>query len=73
MFAAIILLMTLTAKESPRYLIKMRQHEKAAQNMTHLRNLPAQHPYVRTELIDINDQLEREREATLGSAWFGPL
>ncbi|GLI72035.1 hypothetical protein PoHVEF18_000202 [Penicillium ochrochloron] len=65
--------MTLFAKESPRFLMKTGQQEKAAQTMSYLRNLPVEHPYVRTELIDINDQLEREREATLGSGWIGPL
>jgi hypothetical protein len=72
-FSSIILLMTLFAKESPRFLMKTGQQEKAAQTMSYLRNLPVEHPYVRTELIDINDQLEREREATLGSGWIGPL
>jgi hypothetical protein len=41
--------------------------------MSKLRNLPQDHPYVRAELIDIHDQLEREREATLGAGFLGPL
>ena len=72
-FAGIILSMSWLAKESPRYLLKIGQQQKAEDNMSYLRNLSAEHPYVRTELIDINDQLEREKEATLGSGWLGPL
>jgi len=41
--------------------------------MCKLRQLSPDHPYVRSELIDIHDQIEREREATLGSGFFGPL
>ncbi|QSS57366.1 hypothetical protein I7I53_05820 [Histoplasma capsulatum var. duboisii H88] len=41
--------------------------------MAKLRNLPSDHPYVQTEMTDIQAQLEREREATLGSHMFGPL
>jgi hypothetical protein len=41
--------------------------------MSKIRKLPADHPYVQTELIDIHDQLEREKEATLGSGFLGPL
>lgn len=72
-FAGIILIMSIFALESPRWLAKVGQDEKAASNMAKLRKLPQEHPYIRAELIDIHDQLEREREATLGSGFFGPL
>jgi hypothetical protein len=72
-FAGIILVMTLFAPESPRYLCKQGQRDKAAINLSKLRQLPVDHPYVSSELTDINDQLGREREATEGSRWFGPL
>lgn len=72
-FAGIILIMSLFALESPRWLAKVGRDEEAERNMCKLRQLPADHPYVRAELIDIHDQLEREREATLGSGFFGPL
>jgi len=72
-FAGIILIMSLFALESPRWLAKVGRDEEAAINMSKLRKLPADHPYVRAELIDIHDQLDREREATLGSGFFGPL
>ncbi|KAJ5035483.1 uncharacterized protein L3040_007950 [Drepanopeziza brunnea f. sp. 'multigermtubi'] len=72
-FAGIILIMSLFALESPRWLAKVGRSEHAALNMSKLRKLPADHPYVRAELIDIHDQLDREQEATLGAGFFGPL
>lgn len=59
--------------ESPRWLAKVGRNEQAAINMSKLRNLPQDHPYVQNELTDIHDQLEREREATLGSGFLGLL
>jgi MFS family permease len=72
-FAGIILIMSIFALESPRWLAKVGRNEQAGINMSKLRNLPQDHPYVRAELIDIHDQLEREREATLGAGFLGPL
>ena len=65
--------MSFFALESPRWLAKAGRDEQAATNMSKLRKLPQDHPYVRAELIDIHDQLEREREATLGSGFLGPF
>lgn len=73
LFASIIIILSFFALESPRWLAKVGKDEKAAGNMSKLRKLPQDHPYVRSELIDIHDQLEREREATLGSGFLGPL
>jgi len=72
-FAGIILIMSIFALESPRWLAKVGRNEQAGINMSKLRNLPQDHPYVCAELIDIHDQLEREREATLGAGFLGPL
>jgi sugar porter (SP) family MFS transporter len=73
MFAGIIFTLSFFAKESPRWLIKVGRHEEALKNLAQLRQLPADHPYVTTEIIDINDQLNREREATMGTSWLGPI
>ncbi|KAF2622534.1 MFS quinate transporter-like protein [Macroventuria anomochaeta] len=73
MFAGIIFILSFGAKESPRWLIKVGRHEEALKNLAQLRNLPADHPYITTEVIDINDQLNREREATMGTSWLGPI
>ncbi|KAF4311957.1 Sugar/inositol transporter [Botryosphaeria dothidea] len=71
MFASIIFALSFGSIESPRWLIKVHKHEKAAENLSKLRQLPTSHPFVQTEIIDINDQLNREAEATRGAAWFG--
>ncbi|PGH15205.1 hypothetical protein AJ79_02570 [Helicocarpus griseus UAMH5409] len=72
-FAGIIFILTFTVWESPRYLLKVNKQEQALKTMSALRNLPPDHPYIQTEMMDIHDQLEREREATMGSHFFGPL
>lgn len=72
-FGGIILIMSLFALESPRWLAKVGQDEKAALNMSKLRKLPMNHPYARAELIDIHDELNCERKSTLGSGFLGPL
>lgn len=72
-FAGIILIMSCFALESPRWLASVGRDENAVRNMCKLRSLGADHPYVRAEMIDIHDQIEREREATLGAGFFGPL
>jgi hypothetical protein len=73
MFAGIIFTLSIFAKESPRWLIKVGRHEQALKNLTQLRQLPADHPYILSEVYDINDQLNREREATMGTTWLGPV
>ncbi|EEQ87368.1 MFS quinate transporter [Blastomyces dermatitidis ER-3] len=72
-FAGIIFILSFTVYESPRYLVKAGKQEQALETMSTLRNLTPDHPYVQTEMMDIQDQLEREREATMGSHFFGPL
>ncbi|TID22053.1 putative quinate permease protein [Venturia nashicola] len=71
MFAGLILILSAFALESPRWLIKVGNHEKAAANLSKLRNLPVEHPYVQSEIIDINGELNREREATMGASKLG--
>ncbi|OQO09135.1 hypothetical protein B0A48_06026 [Cryoendolithus antarcticus] len=72
-FASIIFGLSFFAKESPRWLIKVGRHEQAAKNLSNLRNLDQDHWFVQSEIMDINDQLDREREATHGTTWFGPV
>lgn len=51
------------ANESPRYLA-MKTPDKALVVMSLLRNLPAEHPYIRDEMEGILLQLEEERAMT---------
>jgi hypothetical protein len=71
MFAGIIFILSTFATESPRWLIKVGRHEQGAKNLSKLRSLPINHPYVQAEIIDINDELNREREATMGTSALG--
>jgi hypothetical protein len=73
MFAGVIFILSFFARESPRWLIKVGRHEEALDNLSRLRQVPADHPYIASEIIDINDQLNREREATMGTTWLGPI
>jgi hypothetical protein len=73
MFASIIFTLSFFSKESPRWLIKVGRHEEALKNLSQLRQLSPAHPYVVMEVLDINEQLSREREATMGASWLGPV
>jgi sugar porter (SP) family MFS transporter len=72
-FATIIIVLSFFAVESPRWLMKVNRQEEAAQNLAKIRNLPVDHWYVQSELLDISNQLEREQEATRGTTWLGPV
>merc|ERR1712230_282728 len=56
--------------ESPRFLAKQDNWEKATHVLTTLRNLPADHPYVRMELEDMQEQLENERRMVGGASFM---
>lgn len=72
-FAAIIFITSFLAVESPRWLLKVGKAEQAAKNLSTLRHLPEDHWYVQAEIMDVKDQLEREREATMGTKWYGVI
>ncbi|KAI1970120.1 hypothetical protein LOZ53_006247 [Ophidiomyces ophidiicola] len=67
-FAGLILLLSLVIKESPRYLIKVGKDAMVA-----IRNLPAEHSYIQTEMREIYEQLKREQEVVIGTTWFSTL
>lgn len=72
-FAAIIFTLSFFAIESPRWLIKRKQQGKAVENLCKIRGLGPDHELVQSEVIDINSQLEREQEATMGASKVGLL
>ncbi|KAI1340204.1 general substrate transporter [Xylariaceae sp. FL0016] len=72
-FAGLIFILTFFQYESPRFLIKKGQHEKALENMAHIRHLPADDLYVVSEINAIRAAHEEEMEATQGSSWVGVL
>lgn len=49
--------------ESPRWLVKVNKQEAAINNLSKLRHLPTDHPYVLGEICDINESIMAEKEA----------
>ncbi|KAH9990899.1 putative MFS quinate transporter [Xylariaceae sp. FL0662B] len=70
-FAGLIFILTLFQYESPRFLIKQGQHEKALENMAHIRHLPIDDPHVISEVNAIRAAHDEELEATKGTSWLG--
>jgi Sugar (and other) transporter len=53
--------------ESPRYLAKEERWDQAKSTLSRIRNLPTTHPYVQSELTDMEEQLQQERNLVGGS------
>ena len=59
--------------ESPRWLVKVGKVELAAQNLSKIRHLPPDHPYIVGEVADINELIAIEQEAISGSGVFDKI
>ncbi|KIW19823.1 hypothetical protein PV08_00398 [Exophiala spinifera] len=59
---------TLFILESPRWLMSVNRQSDAIRNLTRLRHLPEDHPYVREELAAINLQILHEVEVVGGAS-----
>ncbi|KAI1073410.1 putative MFS quinate transporter [Whalleya microplaca] len=70
-FAGIVIILTLFQYESPRFLVKQGKHEKALENMAHIRHLPIDDPYIISEVNAIRAAHDEELEATKGANWLG--
>jgi hypothetical protein len=73
MFAGIIMILSFFNYESPRYLVKVGQDDKATANLARLRGLSVDDDHVVKEISEIQQQLHEEQEATLGQGWVGIL
>lgn len=71
MFSVIIFSLSWFTCESPRWLVKVGRNEAAARNLGVIRGLSATDERVVAEIEDVQQQIEREQEATLGASWFG--
>jgi hypothetical protein len=71
MFAGIIFILSFFNYESPRYLVKRGQIEKAIANLARVRGLATDDEHVMKEIGEIQHQLEEEQEATHGKGFFG--
>ncbi|KAI5919140.1 general substrate transporter [Camillea tinctor] len=72
-FAGLIFILTFFQYESPRFLIKKGNVEKATENMARIRHLPPDDIYVVSEINAIRAAHEEELEATKGSSSLGVL
>lgn len=70
-FAGLIFCLSFLQYESPRYLVKQGQTEKAITNLARIRNLPTDHDYVIREFAAIEAAHQAELEATMGSGPIG--
>jgi hypothetical protein len=73
MFAGLIFLLSFVQYESPRYLVKRGQHERAITVLSRLRGLPSDDEYVVREFSAIQVSHEAEMEATMGSGPMGVI
>lgn len=73
-FAGLIFILSfIFCYESPRWLLKNGDSDKAIENLTKLRGLPADHPYLVGEISDINEQILSEVEANRGTSLISKL
>ncbi|KAK6455504.1 quinate permease [Scheffersomyces xylosifermentans] len=68
--AGLVLIGTFFSNESPRWLLKVGQNDRALKNLCKLRQLPPDHPYIVGEINDINEQVLVEKEALNGYTWY---
>jgi hypothetical protein len=61
--------MILFVPETPRYLISHGKAEKGRKNLTLLRKLPEDHPYVQVEYSEIKMQVDLEQEVRKGHSY----
>lgn len=72
-FAGLSFFLTFLQYESPRFLIKQNKGDQALHNMSRLRHLPPDHPYVAEEIAAITMQHHEEMEATKGTTFWGMI
>jgi len=70
--AVLLLFSMFFCKESPRWLARKDRWDEATTILSNVRQLPADHPYVANELLEIREQLDHERRL-IGDAGFKDL
>ena len=55
--------------ETPRYLINHGKSDRGLRNLTLLRRLPMDHPYIQTEFQEIEAQFVHEQDARKGHSY----
>ena len=64
--ASAVLILSIFAIESPRFLIMKGKYAEAAQKLSKLRGLPIQHAYVQEELTTVKEAMDKERALMVG-------
>lgn len=67
---ALMCIMIPFVPETPRYLINHGKSDKGLRNLTLLRGLPMDHPYVQTEFQEIEAQFMHEQDARKGHNYW---
>ncbi|KIY64929.1 general substrate transporter [Cylindrobasidium torrendii FP15055 ss-10] len=67
-----LLIGSLFLTESPRFLVTRDRNEEAHKNLSYLRNLPGDAPYVVEEMHEIKTAIAHERSLA-GAGFFGPM
>jgi hypothetical protein len=71
MFGVLILVASIWAIESPRFLVRVGKPEQALANLCKLRGMEPSDPYVAEEFAGIERSFQEEQEATAGMGWKG--
>lgn len=72
--AGLILIMSFfLCHESPRWLIKVGRPDDAIKNLSKIRNLSVDHPFIVGEISDINEQILHEQEEVEGNSVISVL
>lgn len=69
---ALLFFSMLACPESPRWLASRDDWDKASTVLSDVRRLPAEHPYVQQELLELRTQLDQEK-AIMGNTSFWSL
>ncbi|CAK4034629.1 MFS quinate transporter [Lecanosticta acicola] len=63
----------LLCNESPRWLARTDRWERSLKTLSHVRNLPGDHPYIVAEMLEMQRQLEEELASVNGGSGFWPI
>ncbi|KAG5358523.1 Quinate permease [Yarrowia sp. B02] len=72
-FAGLLFIGSFFINESPRWLMKIGKDELAVETLSKIRHLPVDDLYVQGEIVDVREQIEREKQALSGTSMFSLL
>nr|SIP56006.1 putative Sugar Porter [Yarrowia alimentaria] len=72
-FAGLLFIGSFFIYESPRWLMKVGKEELAIETLSKIRHLPVDDVYVQGEILEVREQVEREKQALSGTSIFSLL